>query len=85
MNLTKFIVYKNQLNQNMEIENQQFINIQECPISKNLYISNCDKKVIGNLSSIYQTIISLFNLKANNFYYENEMLNLFILKMENTL
>jgi hypothetical protein len=48
-------------------------------------VQNCDKKVVGNLSSIYQTLISLYNLSQNRFYYENELINMFILKMDGSI
>lgn len=64
MNSTKFIVYKNKLetykkkergdkNYEMQIESEAEHNIQECEITKLLYVKNCDKKVVGNMSSIY--------------------------------
>merc|ERR1711871_1684735 len=49
------------------------------------YVRNCDSKMIGNLSSIYQTLISLFNLSQDSFYYCNEIVNVFLEKMEMTI
>jgi hypothetical protein len=59
--------------------------MQECSISRGLYIRNCDTKVIGNLSSIYQTLISLYNLSEKKYYYDNELVNIFLLKMDGTI
>ena len=39
----------------------------------------------GNLSSIYQTLVSLVNLSQESFYYCDEIVNVFIEKMEMTI
>ena len=39
----------------------------------------------GNLSSIYQTIIALYNLVEESFYYRDEIVNTFIEKMDKTI
>lgn len=57
----------------------------DCQLSKQLYIKNCDTKVAGNLSSIYQTLISLYNLTERKYYYDNEMVNVFIMKMDGSI
>lgn len=36
---------------------------------RRLYVKNCDLRVAGNLSSIYQTLVSLHNLAQDRFYY----------------
>ena len=46
---------------------------------------NCDLKMAGNLSSNYQTLISLHNLSKDSFYHCDEIVNVFIEKMENTI
>jgi hypothetical protein len=71
MNQTLFTIYKNNLpiqtekiKNVMEIEEtNKFRDIKTIEYTKTLYIKNCDSKVAGNLSSIYQTLISLFNLQ----------------------
>jgi len=79
MNQTKFIVYMYNYKNTMEIEG--YTNMRQCATSKALYIKNCDTKVTGNLSSAYQTLISLHNLSMGKFYYDNELVNVFLLKM----
>ena len=73
----------------MEIEQQttnaQFENIRTLPYVRKLYVENCDRKVAGNLSSNYQTLISLFNLLNRKFYYKNEIVNVFLEKMLGTI
>ena len=39
----------------------------------------------GNLSSIYQTLLALYNLAEDRFYYPGEIANVFLDKMERTL
>ena len=48
------------------------------------YVRNCDLKMAGNLSSNYQTLISLHNLSKDSFYYCDEIINVFRERMENT-
>ena len=45
--------------------------IKELALTQQLYVRNCDRKMAGNLSSIYQTLISLLNL-ANRQSAETE-------------
>jgi len=59
--------------------------IKKHPLTRRLYVKNCDRKIIGNLSSIYQTLVSLFNLSKSRFYHENEIVNVFLEKMEGTI
>jgi hypothetical protein len=47
--------------------------IQKHALTRTLYVRNCDAKVAGNLSSIYQTLISLHNLSASSFYFCDEI------------
>jgi len=61
------------------------VDIKSHSLVRELYVQNCDKKIVGNLSSIYQTLISLFNLTQNKFYYPNEIVNVFMEKMEATI
>jgi len=41
--------------------------------------------VAGNLSSIYQTLLALYNLAEDRFYYPGEIANVFLDKMERTI
>jgi hypothetical protein len=59
--------------------------IKEHPLSRQLYVQNCDQKVAGNLSSMYQTLISLFNLAKGQFYFCDDIVNTFLEKMEGTI
>eukprot|EP00959_Pyramimonas_sp_CCMP1952_P006682 139560-Pyramimonas_sp.AAC.1 len=36
--------------------------IKKHALTRELYVRNCTRKIVGNLSSIYQTLVSLFNL-----------------------
>ena len=47
-------------------------------MTRQLYVRNCDCKMAGNLSSIYQTLISLLNLSNQSFYYCDEIVNTFL-------
>ena len=60
-------------------------NIRTHPLTRRLYVRNCNRKVAGNLSSIYQTLISLFNLSQDRFYYKNPIANVFLEKMMRTI
>ena len=48
-------------------------------------MDNCDRRMAGNLSSIYQTLISLFNLSQDKFFYNDEIVNVFLEKMHATI
>jgi hypothetical protein len=84
MNDTLFTIYKN------GISSEDLIGGGACDIKKHsltrqLYVRNCDLKMAGNISSIYQTLISLFNLSQQRFYYCDEIINVFLEKMEKTI
>jgi len=81
MNQTVFAIYK----RGVEDGGEGVCDIKKFPFTRQLYVQNCDCKMIGNLSSIYQTFISLFNLAQDRFYYCNEIVNVFLEKMEMTL
>lgn len=59
--------------------------MQNCEITKLYYIQNCDKKIMGNISSMYQTLIAIYNLSRGKFYHDNEIVNIFLLKMNGTI
>ena len=37
------------------------------------------------MSSIYQTIISIYNLTRRQIYYDNDLVNIFLLKMDGSI
>ena len=61
------------------------LDIKVQALTQELYVKNCDQKMAGNLSSIYQTLISLLNLSQDSFYYCDEIVNTFLEKMEKTI
>ena len=77
MNDTCFAIYKS----NISVEVQGMHDIKTFALSRSLYTKNCDMKVAGNLSSIYQTLLSLVNMSAKKFYYCDEIVNAFLEKM----
>ncbi|CAE8670279.1 unnamed protein product [Polarella glacialis] len=89
MNETYFAIYKSKMTLDRNTldgtSGGGVCDIKKLPLTRELYVRNCDSKMAGNLSSIYQTIISLFNLSQNSFYYCNEIVNVFLEKMELTI
>ena len=86
MNDTTFSIYKSSISGEMNGEHgSEPIDIKKHPLTKLLYTRNCDCKMAGNLSSIFQTLIALYNLSKNSFYYSDEIVNTFIEKMEKTI
>lgn len=83
MNHTRFTIYKSQI-QGAEAAGGM-ADIKTFGLTRRLYEHNCDQKVAGNLSSIYQTLISLFNLSQDSFYHVDTIVNVFIEKMERTI
>ena len=78
MNETRFTLYKN----GVKCDKGDIAKLEH---TRELYVANCDSKVTGNLSSIYQTLISLFNLAKDTFSYTDEIVNVFLDKMENSI
>lgn len=74
MNATSFSIYKKDIPANMVAANSGPCEIKNHPLTKHLYTRNCDCKMAGNLSSIYQTLIALYNLAKGSFYYKGETL-----------
>ena len=70
MNETTFSIYKNDIPPDLIKETGGLGDIKKQPLTKLLYTHNCDCKMAGNLSSIYQTLIALFNLSKDSFYYQ---------------
>jgi len=83
MSETRFAVYKHDILDSMEEEKEKDIKMHA--LTRQLYVTNCDRKIAGNMSSIYQTLISLFNLANDSFYHTNEIVNVFLLKMQSTI
>ena len=86
MNDTTFSIYKSSISDEVDADYEsEPIDIKKHPLTKLLYTRNCDFKMAGNLSSIYQTLIAMYNLSKNSFYYSDEIVNTFIEKMEKTI
>ena len=82
MNDTHFSIYMS----GIEADDAMGIgDIKKQPLTRQLYVRNCDQKMAGNLSSIYQTLISLFNLSKESFYYCDEIVNTFVEKMTGSI
>lgn len=87
MNQTEFSIYKSdipsELLQQMGDGGAQ--DIKALDLTRLLYVSNCDRKMAGNISSIYLTLIALYNLARENFYYSDKIVNVFLDKMDGTI
>jgi hypothetical protein len=81
MNDTVFTIYKNGIGN----EYEGIRDIKTFSLTRQLYVTNCDCKMAGNLSSIYQTLVSLCNFSNEKFYYCDEIVNAFLEKMNMTL
>ena len=44
--------------------------VKDFALTRELYVRNCDARVAGNLSSIYQTLLALVNLSRDSFLRE---------------
>ena len=87
MNETRFSVYKSDIPEEMLAE-QAHKGLQDIKLqtfTRHLYVHNCDCKMAGNLSSIYQTLLALLNLAQQRFYHMDEIVNTFLLKMDRTI
>ena len=68
MNGTRFTIFTSQIASSADGvggSGTGFADIKAHPLTRKLYVRNCDSKVAGNLSSAYQTLISLFNLSQD--------------------
>ena len=72
MNETTFSIYKNKIPPGLVEEDCGLGDIKEQHLTKVLYTRNCDCKMAGTLSSIYQTLIALYNLGQQSFYYSGQ-------------
>eukprot|EP00980_Cylindrotheca_fusiformis_P003809 scaffold839_cov138-Cylindrotheca_fusiformis.AAC.4 len=84
MNDTIFSIYKSGIPKGM-IKQSGVHDIKKQDLTRHLYVHNCDCKVAGNISSIYLTLIALYNLSTKSFYYRDEIVNVFLEKMEATI
>uniref|UniRef100_A0A7S4AAQ7 Uncharacterized protein n=1 Tax=Pseudo-nitzschia australis TaxID=44445 RepID=A0A7S4AAQ7_9STRA len=82
MNQTYFTIYKSDIPDGMGAEGELTRNIRELEFTRLLYVTNCDRKMAGNISSIYLTLIALFNLSQGSFYHKDKIVNTFLEKME---
>lgn len=84
MNDTIFSIYKSGITEEVR-DAGTLSEIKAHGISRKLYTLNCDRKIAGNISSAYLTVIALYNLAKNSFYYTDKIVNTFLDKMEKTL
>uniref|UniRef100_A0A7S1C0Z4 Uncharacterized protein n=1 Tax=Corethron hystrix TaxID=216773 RepID=A0A7S1C0Z4_9STRA len=84
MNQTEFSIYKSNIPATCETEGRAQ-DIKKQPLTRQLYITNCDRKMAGNISSIYLTLIALLNLSQRKFYYQDDIVNTFLEKMKQTI
>ena len=86
MNQTCFSIYKSAIPAEMlPAEGVGVQDIRTQALTRQLYVSNCDRRMMGNLSSIYQTLIALLNLAKKSFYFEDDIVNSFLEKMQMTI
>ena len=83
MNETIFTIYKSGVTDASSRGGPE--NIKLHPLTRELYVKNCDSKMAGNISSIYLTLIALLNLAQKSFYYCDTIVNVFLEKMEKTI
>ncbi len=85
MNHTVFNIYKSDIHRDDCTFKGGPHDIKLPLLTRRLYINNCDSKMAGNISSIYLTLIALLNLAQNSFYFRDEIVNVFLEKMEQTI
>ena len=88
MNQTRFAIYKTGIK--TEGDGSELVtpgggDIKKQGFTRHLYEHNCDCKMAGNLSSVYQTLIALLNMSQEQFYYTDDIVNVFLEKMEMTI
>lgn len=87
MNETRFSIYKSAISEEM-LPREGASGVQDIrtqALTRELYVKNCDRRMIGNLSSIYQTVIALLNLARESFYFSDNIVNSFLEKMQRTI
>jgi hypothetical protein len=88
MNETIFSIYKSGMPRDLAAASCNVVgahDIKKQELTRHLYVHNCDCKIAGNISSIYLTLIALCNLSQRSFYYSDEIVNVFLEKMEMTI
>jgi hypothetical protein len=84
LNYTEFCIYRSGIS-GMEGADSPTGDIKTNPLTRQMYVTNCDRRVAGNISSIYLTLIAAVNLAMDSFYYCDPIVNTFLEKMENRL
>jgi hypothetical protein len=85
MNDTVFSIYKSDIPTDMMERCRGPFDIKKQELTRRLYIHNCDCRMAGNISSIYLTIVALFNQSQKSFYFCDTIVNTFLDKMEMTI
>jgi len=85
MNDTVFSIYKSDIPATMVDSRPGAADVKKQELTRRLYIHNCDCKMAGNISSIYLTLVALYNLSQRSFYFCDEIVNTFLDKMEMTI
>jgi hypothetical protein len=85
MNDTVFSIYTSGISDSQAKESTGPHDIKKQALTRQLYVHNCDCKMAGNISSIYLTLVALFNLSQKSFYYRDEIVNVFLEKMQKTI
>jgi hypothetical protein len=85
MNQTAFGIYKSGTTYEMDERHACAIDIKKHELTRQLYISNCDRIMAGNISSIYLTLIAICNLSNGSFYYCDRIVNVFLEKLEHKI
>jgi len=85
MNNTVFSIYMSGILPSFLHDASEAKDIKSLELTKILYTTNCDRKIAGNISSIYLTLIALFNLANGTFYYNDQIVNVFLDKMESNI
>ena len=80
-----FSIYKSGIRGGSTEEDSPAHDIRGQELTRELYIRNCDSKMAGNISSIFLTLVALFNISQDAFYYRDTIVNTFLEKMEKTI
>jgi menaquinone-dependent protoporphyrinogen IX oxidase len=84
MNSTEFCIYRSGIS-GMEGADAPTGDIKTNPLTRQLYVTNCDRRIAGNISSVYLTLVAAYNLASDAFYYRDPIVNTFMDKMENQI
>ena len=85
MNDTLFSIFKSGIPSELAESRTGAFDIKKQELTRRLYVYNCDCKMAGNISSIFLTLVALYNLSQRSFYYCDEIVNAFLEKMEKTI